>query len=171
MPVTKEQLQTAQISQDPKFQDNGDDFLATVERIAAGGDLDELALINPEDLGESFKLLPSQTAYWSTVAAGAQSALTKAERDFKHKEAALSMEIRHALEYDPQVAKVTEAMIEKTMLADQRWVDLHSKLEAAQVVAAHARVRMDVLRVKREALASFGALRRAEMAANVYAAA
>lgn len=170
MTTVQEHLKTAQISTNPEYESRTETFLTTVEKVS-GPDLDAIAAVDPEDIGSAFVSLPAAVAYWSVVAAGAQQALNKAERDMKHKEAVLYLETRHALEFDPKVAKVTEALIEATMRADTRWVEMQSELEAAQVAQAHARVRMDVLRVKREALASFGALRRAEMAANVYAGA
>lgn len=170
MTLSQEQLRTAQISADPSFAGRAATFIDTVEKVS-GSDLDAIAAVDPEDIGAGFVSLPAAVAYWSTVAAAAQQALNHAERDLKHKEAVLYLEVRHALEFDPTVAKVTEALIEATMRSDDRWVRMQTDLEAAQVAHAHARVRMDVLRVKREVLASFGALRRAEMAANVYAGA
>ena len=160
---------TADIATDPNFSDCSAEFLAMCGRIG-GTDLDEMAEVDPENLAEEFIKLPAQIAYWSALTASATQHVLVAERQLKAKLASLWLETRTKLTLDPTKGRATEALVDATMQADPRWSEAHVEVEEARLILAHAKVRMDSLRCKREALSSFNALRRAELQANVYAA-
>lgn len=123
--------------------------------------LTDCVKIEPLALEEEYIRLPADLAFWNDRYAKAVETYLQAKHDSDTMYAKLL--IIHRATLQNQGVKVTESIVEATILQDQKWLDVEQKRIGAEAAKARLSGVLDAVKTKRDMLISLGAHIRAEM--------
>lgn len=121
---------------------------------------------SPNDLTGAMMAQASLFAHYGVLAANASRQVDVVEMLLENTEAAVYKKVRD--EFNLRAEKFTEALLEKTVMRDQRVRSMKSALNEAKRVEALGKTAVEAFRHRRDMLIQHGLISREEMKGELY---